>query len=118
MSYSGAGAPATKVQSITYKKENFFRDFLVVNGIIINHSSDFYHFGTPVNKEDLRNIPNIYETIKDILNGDVKIDPLIIYTYMADIPEIENGYATNLKTSITDIQTNKAEDKHNWRVII
>jgi branched-chain amino acid aminotransferase len=35
-----------------------------------------------------------------------------------DIPEIENGYATNLKNHITDIQTNKAEDKHNWRVII
>jgi len=35
-----------------------------------------------------------------------------------NLPEIKNGYASNLKKRITDIQTNKAEDKHNWRVKI
>lgn len=33
-----------------------------------------------------------------------------------DLPEFENNYASRLKKRITDIQTNKAEDKFGWRV--
>jgi len=33
-----------------------------------------------------------------------------------DLPELENTYASKLKKRITDIQTNKAEDKFGWRV--
>lgn len=33
-----------------------------------------------------------------------------------DLPELENTYANILKKRITDIQTNKAEDKFGWRV--
>lgn len=33
-----------------------------------------------------------------------------------DLPELEAPYATRLKKRITDIQTNKAEDKFGWRV--
>ena len=33
-----------------------------------------------------------------------------------DLPEFENTYASRLKKRITDIQTNKAEDKFGWRV--
>ena len=33
-----------------------------------------------------------------------------------DLPEIENAYASKLKKQITDIQTNKVEDKFGWRV--
>jgi branched-chain amino acid aminotransferase len=33
-----------------------------------------------------------------------------------DLPELENNYASRLKKRITDIQTNKAEDKFGWRV--
>ena len=32
------------------------------------------------------------------------------------LPELENNYASKLKKRITDIQTNKAEDKFGWRV--
>ena len=32
-----------------------------------------------------------------------------------DLPELENSYALLLKKRITDIQTNKAEDKFGWR---
>jgi len=32
-----------------------------------------------------------------------------------DLPELKNSYATILKKRITDIQTNKAEDKFGWR---
>ncbi|NNK82767.1 MAG: branched chain amino acid aminotransferase, partial [Flavobacteriaceae bacterium] len=33
-----------------------------------------------------------------------------------DLPELENPFALRLKKRITDIQTNKAEDKFGWRV--
>ena len=33
-----------------------------------------------------------------------------------DLPEFENTYASRLKKRITDIQTNKTEDKFGWRV--
>lgn len=33
-----------------------------------------------------------------------------------DLPELENNYASKLKKRITDIQTNKVEDKFGWRV--
>lgn len=33
-----------------------------------------------------------------------------------DLPEMENSYAKKLKKIITDIQTNKTEDKFGWRV--
>ncbi|MBE7628589.1 branched-chain amino acid aminotransferase [Tenacibaculum piscium] len=33
-----------------------------------------------------------------------------------DLPKITDGYATNLKKYITDIQTNKSEDPYGWRV--
>jgi branched-chain amino acid aminotransferase len=33
-----------------------------------------------------------------------------------DLPELDNTYASILKKRITDIQTNKAEDKFGWRV--
>ena len=35
-----------------------------------------------------------------------------------DLPVLENPYAAKLKKRITDIQTNKAEDKYGWRVKI
>jgi branched-chain amino acid aminotransferase len=33
-----------------------------------------------------------------------------------ELPELENSYAEQLKKTITDIQTNKAEDPYGWRV--
>ena len=33
-----------------------------------------------------------------------------------ELPDLENSYASKLKKRITDIQTNKAEDKFGWRV--
>lgn len=33
-----------------------------------------------------------------------------------DLPELKDTYATKLKKSITDIQTNKSEDPYGWRV--
>ena len=33
-----------------------------------------------------------------------------------DLPELASSYASRLKKRITDIQTNKAEDKYGWRV--
>jgi len=33
-----------------------------------------------------------------------------------DLPELDSTYAAKLKKRITDIQTNKAEDKYGWRV--
>lgn len=33
-----------------------------------------------------------------------------------DLPELDNPYATKLKKIITDIQTNKSEDRYGWRV--
>ena len=35
-----------------------------------------------------------------------------------DLPELENPFATKLKTLITDIQTNKTEDPYGWRVMV
>lgn len=34
------------------------------------------------------------------------------------LPEIENSYATSLKKLITDIQTNKTNDKFGWRFLV
>jgi branched-chain amino acid aminotransferase len=34
------------------------------------------------------------------------------------LPEIENSYATTLIKLITDIQTNKTNDKFGWRFLV
>jgi len=73
----------------------------------------------------------VSEVVEAAKNGDLKemfgagtaavISPISGFGYKDEdynLPEIKNGYASNLKKRITDIQTNKAEDKHNWRVKI
>ncbi len=46
------------------------------------------------------------------------VSPIAAFSYKDkdyDLPELENNYASFLKKHITDIQTNKAEDKFGWR---
>jgi len=46
------------------------------------------------------------------------ISPIASFGYKDqdfDLPELKNSYASLLKKNITDIQTNKAEDKFGWR---
>lgn len=72
-------------------------------------------------------------TVKEVIeasnNGSLKemfgagtaavISPIAGYGYKGndyDLPELEDTFAARLKKRITDIQTNKAEDKFGWRV--
>ncbi|WP_412986158.1 branched-chain amino acid aminotransferase [Pontimicrobium sp. IMCC45349] len=71
-------------------------------------------------------------TVKEVIeasnNGSLKemfgagtaavISPIAGYGYKGndyDLPELEDTFAARLKKRITDIQTNKAEDKFGWR---
>jgi len=49
------------------------------------------------------------------------ISPIAGFGYRGkdfDLPELKDTYADRLKKRITDIQTNKAEDKYGWRVFV
>lgn len=49
------------------------------------------------------------------------ISPISIFGFRNKdykLPEIENSYATTLKKLITDIQTNKTNDKFGWRFLV
>ncbi|MGJ8745266.1 branched-chain amino acid aminotransferase [Polaribacter sp.] len=49
------------------------------------------------------------------------ISPIAGFGYQGtdyDLPELEQPFATKLRTAITDIQTNKSEDPYGWRVIL
>jgi len=71
----------------------------------------------------------VAELIEAAQNGSLKemfgagtaavVSPISTFGYRDtdyDLPELENTYASILKKRITDIQTNKAEDKFGWRV--
>lgn len=73
----------------------------------------------------------VSEVITAANNGDLKemfgagtaavISPISGFGYHDkdyDLPEIKDSYAAKLKKTITDIQTNKAEDPYGWRVMI
>jgi len=72
---------------------------------------------------------SVNELVEAAKNGSLKemfgagtaavISPISTFGYRDvdyDLPELENTYASKLKKRITDIQTNKAEDKFGWRV--
>ncbi|WP_088323782.1 branched-chain amino acid aminotransferase [Polaribacter tangerinus] len=49
------------------------------------------------------------------------ISPIAGFGYQEkeyELPELSQPYASTLKKAITDIQTNKAPDKHGWRVVV
>jgi branched-chain amino acid aminotransferase len=71
----------------------------------------------------------VSEVVEAAKNGSLKemfgagtaavISPIASFGYKDsdfDLPELEVPYASRLKKRITDIQTNKAEDKFGWRV--
>lgn len=71
---------------------------------------------------------SVQEVVNAAKNGNLKemfgagtaavISPISSFGYKDqdfDLPELENSYALLLKKRITDIQTNKAEDKFGWR---
>jgi len=71
----------------------------------------------------------VAELIEAAQNGSLKemfgagtaavVSPISTFGYRDtdyNLPELENTYASILKKRITDIQTNKAEDKFGWRV--
>ena len=73
----------------------------------------------------------VSEVISAAQNGNLKemfgagtaavISPIAGFGYQGtdyDLPELETPFAQTLKTAITDIQTNKAEDPYGWRVIL
>lgn len=79
-------------------------------------------------KTEVRKI-TVSEVMEAARNGNLKemfgagtaavISPISGFGYKNedfDLPELENPYALRLKKRITDIQTNKAEDKFGWRV--
>jgi len=72
---------------------------------------------------------SVSELVEAAKNGSLKemfgagtaavVSPISTFGYRDvdyDLPELENTYASMLKKRITDIQTNKAEDKFGWRV--
>jgi branched-chain amino acid aminotransferase len=72
---------------------------------------------------------SVAEIVEAAKNGSLKemfgagtaavVSPISTFGYRDtdyDLPELENTYASKLKKRITDIQTNKAEDKFGWRV--
>ena len=72
---------------------------------------------------------SVAELVKAAKNGDLKemfgagtaavVSPISTFGYRDvdyDLPEFEDTFASKLKKRITDIQTNKAEDKFGWRV--
>ncbi|MEZ4797542.1 MAG: branched-chain amino acid aminotransferase [Flavobacteriaceae bacterium] len=74
---------------------------------------------------------SVNELVEAAKNGSLKemfgagtaavVSPISTFGYRDidyDLPELENNYASQLKKRITDIQTNKAEDKFGWRVKI
>lgn len=79
---------------------------------------------------DIRKI-SVTELVEAAKNGSLKemfgagtaavVSPISAFGYRDtdyDLPELENTFASRLKKRITDIQTNKAEDKFGWRVKI
>ena len=71
----------------------------------------------------------VSEVVEAARNGSLKemfgagtaavISPIAGFGYKDedfDLPELDAPYASRLKKRITDIQTNKAEDKYGWRV--
>ena len=71
----------------------------------------------------------VSEVVEAARNGSLKemfgagtaavISPIAGFGYKDedfDLPELDTPYASRLKKRITDIQTNKAEDKYGWRV--
>jgi branched-chain amino acid aminotransferase len=77
---------------------------------------------------DIRKI-TVSELVEAAKNGSLKemfgagtaavVSPISTFGYRGvdhDLPELENTFANLLKKRITDIQTNKAEDKFGWRV--
>ncbi|MFT5216405.1 MAG: branched-chain amino acid aminotransferase [Glaciecola sp.] len=79
---------------------------------------------------DIRKI-SVTELVEAAKNGSLKemfgagtaavVSPISTFGYRDtdyDLPELENTFASRLKKRITDIQTNKAEDKFGWRVKI
>lgn len=81
--------------------------------------------GIPV---EVRKI-SVTELVEASKNGSLKemfgagtaavISPISTFGFRGedyDLPEIASNYASKLKKRITDIQTNKAEDKFGWRV--
>jgi branched-chain amino acid aminotransferase len=79
---------------------------------------------------DIRKI-SVKELVEAAKNGSLKemfgagtaavVSPISTFGYRDtdyDLPELENTFASRLKKRITDIQTNKAEDKFGWRVKI
>lgn len=71
----------------------------------------------------------VSEVIEAANNGSLKemfgagtavvVSPISSFGYKGkdyELPNLDNSYATRLKKRITDIQTNKAEDKFGWRV--
>jgi len=71
----------------------------------------------------------VSEVVEASKNGSLKemfgagtaavVSPISGYGYRGkdyDLPELENTYASILKKRITDIQTNKTDDKFGWRV--
>ena len=72
---------------------------------------------------------SVTELVEASKNGSLKemfgagtaavVSPISTFGYRDvdyDLPELENTYASKLKERITDIQTNKSEDKFGWRV--
>ncbi len=79
---------------------------------------------------DIRKI-SVTELVEAAKNGSLKemfgagtaavVSPISTFGYRDtdyDLPELENTFSSRLKKRITDIQTNKAEDKFGWRVKI
>ncbi|WP_369048484.1 branched-chain amino acid aminotransferase [Tenacibaculum sp. UWU-22] len=73
----------------------------------------------------------VAEVVEAAKNGSLKemfgagtaavISPISGFGYKEndyELPELENSYASKLKKTITDIQTNKTEDPYGWRVLV
>ena len=63
------------------------------------------------------------DTLKEMFGAGTAavISPIAGFGYQEndyDLPELENSFATLLKKTITDIQTNKVEDPYGWRVLV
>ncbi len=74
---------------------------------------------------------SVGEVVEAAKNGNLKemfgagtaavISPIAGFGYQEndyELPVLEDSFAAQLKKKITDIQTNKAEDPYNWRVIV